>query len=518
MKFRKSDSMAILRSSCEQDFFIPAKKLSVAEITDILTKQGLLEHQMTYGNNQRLVPQMVTDSRACEKNEGFIAYKGINQDGHAYLNAVLAQEPSLIVYQDQRAMDQALENSIPENLTLLRTSDPRLAWSIIEEARYNNPGRDLNLIGITGTNGKTSTGWYIKELMKQKGEPIGFIGTLGTFLGDLKFNTLLTTPDCHELMAIFSLTKKLKIKTIVMEVSSQALVHGRLGSTNFDYCLFTSFSRDHLDLHGGMRSYFDAKTLLFSKHSKLHARWLIHQSIKSRCASYYKLADSKKCTLEFYGDSSENEHVIKAHKTLVIGQNSGHIELHEGIPHANFLKNNLSAAMIIANSILSVSHFKFGLISEIPGRMEQVHRNPDVFVDFAHTSDGIEQVLKDKSSETLKGRLICLFGCGGDRDRTKRPLMAKAAVTHADFTYITSDNPRSEDPLRIIADALKGVGPEASYTAIVDRQEAIERALSTLEPSDTLIICGKGHEQYQIVGKQKVEFSDQNIVKKFFQL
>lgn len=441
----------------------------------------------------------------------FIAITGVSHDGHNYITDAIKNGCKL-----------AIVNK-PVDLPVLQilVSDTRKAYSRLCADYYKTKQLDVKIAGITGTNGKSTLHWLIAQLIESQNQKALCIGTLGIRYGNINLDTNLTTPDTKSIHQAISDAAAAGVKYVAMEVSSHALDQSRVADLDFDVAVFTNLTQDHLDYHGNLESYFLAKQELFTLlgNSKKNTLAVINSDdpYGLRLLAYAK---EQKLTTLSYGQNLNSDLQIKDYQQF--GSSSNFTILYRGKEFkiqspfiANYNAYNLTAALIASSHMLKIDleHLinKVPGLKAVPGRLESVGNSKlHVFVDYAHTPDALEKALtalKNNSS----GKLWVVFGCGGDRDKTKRPLMGKIAEALADRVVVTSDNPRTENPESIIEDICKGLNSCEFKES--DRRKAIIKAITSASANDTILIAGKGHEDYQIIGKEKFHFSDQEIVR-----
>ncbi|KAF0198025.1 MAG: UDP-N-acetylmuramoyl-L-alanyl-D-glutamate--2 6-diaminopimelate ligase [Bacillota bacterium] len=441
----------------------------------------------------------------------FVAIKGARVDGHDFITQALAQGAGGVI--TTRPVD------LPAQIAWALAEDSRIVLSIIAAAFYGHPSRSLRLVGITGTNGKTTTAFLIRAILREQGLQTGMIGTVQIEVGQEIIPVKFTTPEAHDLQALLKRMKDSGISHAVMEVSSHSLVQHRVDNVEYDTAVFTNLTQDHLDLHGTMEDYFAAKAQLFTRlgvNAIKPAKTAVINvddpwgqrlvSITSVRVMSYAIDCSADITAQNIKSGSLGSSFV-----LVTPQ--GEIECSISTPGKHSIYNALAAAGAGLAEGCSLQAIAQGLqMPPVPGRMEQVNEGQSfaVFIDYAHSPDGLENVLQAARGFACD-RVIVVFGCGGDRDRGKRPLMGAIAAKLSDVAILTSDNPRSEDPLRIIEDVLPGFyGASAANRVIVepDRRNAIQRAIFLAEDNDVVLITGKGHENYQIFRGGTVYFDD----------
>jgi UDP-N-acetylmuramoyl-L-alanyl-D-glutamate--2,6-diaminopimelate ligase len=396
---------------------------------------------------------------------------------------------------------------------------------------HNNPSHRLKVFGVTGTNGKTTVTYFLEAILKAAGERVGLIGTVETRFESWTNPSTLTTPGSEELQEIFAKFEAMGATAVVMEVSSHALDQFRTYGTRFEGVLFTNLTQDHLDYHGSFERYYLAKRRLFTEYEAKHRVVFLKDSwshrlvndIKTQGQSVITVGRDAKCNLDCSGLVSM-ETGIEGTLHFQCWQNTKHSLQVSSALFGEFNVENLAVAAAMGMA-LGIDPKKLESIlchmTPPPGRLERVSRNEDpfcVFVDYAHTPDALFNACKTLKEARPQGSLIVIFGCGGDRDRTKRPLMAQSAEAVADRVVITSDNPRGENPESIIADILRGIKKSENVTTITDRGTAIDQTISKLKPGDTLLIAGKGHEPYQVIGTSVLNFDDRDRARKAISL
>lgn len=433
---------------------------------------------------------------------------GEKVDGHNFIDRAEKLGARVIV----------AEKKVSTNLPVVYVEDTRRAQANLARRFYKKPDEKLKLIGVTGTNGKTTVTHLIKAILESAGKKVGIIGTNKCYVGDVPIKTeekYPTTPDSIELIEIFDKMQKMGAEYVVMEVSSHALSLERVYGLSFEVGVFTNLTKDHLDFHKSMEDYFNQKAKLFSK-SKVAI-------INTDTSSGLKMLDVCKNSAIKIGlhDADILASAIRLGEDFVEfiaeeGDEACKIRLN--IPGKFSVYNALSAIGACRAVGISYEDIKKGLNSAkgVLGRVEAINVGKPyrIFIDYAHTPDGLTNILQTARGFT-KGRVIVLFGCGGDRDRTKRAIMGEIAGKMADFSIITSDNPRSENPVAIVEEIKKGIDKtDGEYIIIVNREEAIGYALSIAKEKDTILLCGKGQETYQIVGNKKYHFDEREIVKR----
>lgn len=463
------------------------------------------------GNPNEEVGGIAYNSREVSDRDAFFCIVGFSTDGHAFAQDAIDRGAKVIV--SQRKIYLADATDVVEVVV----SDTRKALAQAAANFYGNPSASFDLVGVTGTNGKTTTTYLVEHIVRSVGRASGVIGTVGIRIKDRFEHAERTTPESSDLQRIFARMREADVDVVAMEVSSHALDLKRTWGTRFAVTAFSNLTRDHLDYHKTFEAYFEAKALLFS--SAYPAKRVIciddewGQRLLDRCSS----AGDSVITCGF--DPQAQIHPISYECTA----RGTELELHVrgermrlSFPLVGrFNVSNVMLAFGIALQLGIPAQFIVEALRDtpqVPGRLERVHAAHDgglaVFVDYAHTPDALEKAIASIQALTA-GRTIVVFGCGGNRDATKRPIMGRASLA-ADLAIVTSDNPRHENPDAIIAQIVGGMGDasEGSYEVLADRRAAIARAIAVAEPGDSILIAGKGHEDYQLVGDEVLSFSD----------
>lgn len=475
-----------------------------------------LDYELISGNLNADVKKVVCDSNEVAEKSAFVAIVGYKTDGHKYISTAISKGAKVII----------LEREPKKNLdgiTYIKIPDTRMGLSKIANNFYERPSSKLKVIGITGTNGKTSTSIMAQNILECSGKKVGIIGTIGSFIDDEKRELKNTTPESLELQEILSTMVDKNVEYAIMEVSSHALELNRVLGIEFVHGVFTNLTQDHLDFHGTIAKYFQQKQKLFYMTSSYNIVNI--DDPYGRILSRILQADNKKVVTYGLGKSADVNatHMVYSMDGIdfTLGFQDVRQKIHCPIP-GKFTAYNVLAAVAIAlceEVPLKTITKALENMPTVPGRIERIHVNTpyDVIIDFAHTPDGLENVISSLK-ETIEGRLITLFGCGGDRDKTKRPIMGKIAGDLSDYCIVTSDNPRTEKPEDIIDDILEGVKETSCpHTAITDRREAIKFALTMAKEKDTILLAGKGHETYQILKDKIIQFNEKNIVKELLE-
>lgn len=447
---------------------------------------------------------ITSDSREIKQGFAFVCIKGVANDGHKF--AATAADLGAVVVITEHEMGVANE---------IVVADTREVYADMCAKWFGNPADSLKLIGVTGTNGKTSITYMIKSILESAGHKVGLIGTIHNMIGDRIIETKNTTPGVYELNHLFALMKENGCDYAVMEVSSHALDQKRVCNLCFDIAVFTNLTQDHLDYHITMDNYLDAKKKLFKM-----CKTAVVNADDEYCA---KLIEGLDCKVVSYSLEDSSTYSAKAVKyqpasveyELVSNDILNHIKFNTGGKFSVY--NSMCAAICALELGFPIATVTGAIesISGIKGRAESVPTGKDftVIIDYAHTPDGLKNILKT-FRDCEKNRVIALFGCGGDRDKTKRPIMGSIAVRYADYVIVTSDNPRSEDPSMIIKDILEGTnGSSTPVKVIENRIEAIKYAISIAQKDDIIVLAGKGHETYQILNTGTIHLDEREIVR-----
>ncbi len=466
------------------------------------------------GTQDREITSVTYDSRAVQPGALFVALRGGNTDGHHFImQAVEKGAVAVAVEEDVKIAPRATE---------VRVASTRRALADIGAAFYHYPSRALKIAGITGTKGKTTTAFLLKHICEHAFLRCGLIGTVRYEIGERILPASRTTPQSLDVHQLLHQMRSAGCKAAVMEVSSHALTQDRVRGVEFDAAIFTNLKQDHLDYHKTMENYFEAKALLFENltaQTKKNAKAIINHDDQygSLLAERY----GKRLPVITYGVNPRADFRASSFKSDFTGA-TFQLDAQEKsylvrLPlMGRFNVYNALAALAASTALgldLRTAVLSLAVAPAVPGRLEQVpaKRKFRVFVDYAHTEDSLLNVLKTLR-ELSPDRLIVVFGCGGSRDRAKRPLMGAAVEQNADYAIITSDNPRKEEPEAIIEDVKKGMHG-ANYEVIVDRKEAIQRAIALAEPRDIVLIAGKGHETYQEFADHTIPFDDVAVAK-----
>ena len=464
-----------------------------------------------YGDTDREIGHIHFDSRKIEPGDVFIAQRGVNADGHAFIDKALTRGAVAVV------CEQLPENR-PEEVTYIWTADTSEALGVMAGNYWDNPSRELKLVGVTGTNGKTTTATLLYELVRLAGEKAGLLSTVCNYIGEEKIPATHTTPDALSIQELLRRMVDAGCRYCFMEASSHAIHQKRIAGLDFDGAIFSNITHDHLDYHKTMENYKAAKGMLFARAAKS----VINMD---DAAGAYMKEQSKGEVLTIGVDSkadltAEGIDVSADGTAFDMLWQGKRYPVHLHTPGRFSVYNALGAAGACILLGVPVEEIVAGLTANpgVSGRFQTVRskRGCQAVVDYAHTPDGLENVL-NTANEFVKGKLIAVFGCGGDRDRTKRPIMGEIGGRLAGYCIITSDNPRTEDPAKILEDVEVGVKKtDCPYEKIVDRREAIQKAVAMAEAGDVILIAGKGHETYQIFPDKTIHFDDIEEVRKAF--
>jgi len=486
---------------------------------DLLRSAGL--YYRACGDENITIDSISSDSRSAGKNSLFVCIRGRIHDGHSHAKEAVAAGTVAILAEDEL-------KDLPSRVTVIYTGDTRGALARLWDAYYGHPARDMKLIAVTGTNGKTTVSFMLDAIFSASLSKCGLIGTVycrtPKRLLEIEKNDM-TTPEPEILYRVLSEMKRDGAEYVFIEASSHALATGRLEPLSFAAAIFTNLTPEHLDFHSDIENYFLAKASLLEKCERAYIN--LDDSYASRYRAYAR-AMGCRAKLLFYSGAGKEDADFRADKTKLSGVNgisytyhskNTVCEIRSPIPGRFTVDNTLAAAAVAFD--LGVSA---GCVAEAisgfggaPGRLKRVKvasgYAASVYVDYAHTPDALENILNAAKSFLPKtSKLILVFGCGGDRDKSKRPLMGKIATSLAGFTVITSDNSRSELPEDIISDILSGIDPESEHAVIVSRADAIKYAVRIAKDGDVIFLCGKGHEKYEIGIGGRRDFDESRIV------
>lgn len=465
-----------------------------------------VDYELLEGTVEKEVNHIQYDSRKVNEGDLFVCLTGFEVDGHDYANKAIEAGAKVVLCEKKIDIKS-------EGVTVLLVNEGRKALATMSANYYGHPTKSLKLIGVTGTNGKTTTVYLLKSMLEKAGKKVGLVGTIANYIGENKLKSERTTPESLELQKLFKDMVDANCEYCVMEVSSHSLQLDRVYGCEFEVGIFTNLTIDHLDFHKSFDNYYNAKFKLFerSKASVINV---------DDDYGYRVLKDVEKLeNKEIKTYSINNNSDFKA-SDLMLKEGDIHFkingeEFNSVLPGEYNVYNALGA--VGAMSILGISNesIRKGLLDVVvPGRCERIGYKYDIpydiIIDFAHTPDGLKNIL-----ETLKGftknRLIAVYGCGGDRDKVKRAELGRIGTELADLAIITSDNPREEDPMAIIKEIVAGI-TKSNYLAIENRVEAIKLALGMAEEGDVVVLAGKGHENYQITNEGVIHFDEREVV------
>lgn len=468
------------------------------------------KYEILSGSKDLEVTGVENDSRRVSKGNMFIAIQGFTVDGHDYIEEAIEKGACCIVVEKDVKIDR-------DDITLIKVDNTIDALALYSAEFYGRPSEKLKVIGVTGTNGKTSTTYLLNSIFKAKMNKTGIIGTLGALIDDEVIEGVNTTPDSLTIQRYLKEMVDKKTKYCIMEVSSHSLDLNRVECIDFQVGIFTNLTEDHLDYHENMENYYISKRKLFDKTSKYniingddkYGKRLLDDIKNTTPILTYGMDDG----WDIYA-SDVNCHIKGVDFTL--NTPKGSIAIKMKLLGLFNVYNALAAASAAFIYGIDLQTIKEGLeaVEGVKGRFEVVPMEEDfsVIIDFAHTPDGLEKVLTT-IDQFAEGRKVVIFGAGGNRDRSKRPIMGETVAKHADLCVVTSDNPRFEDPDKIIQDILVGVKRvNGNYVAITDRREAIEFALKNARPKDIILLAGKGHETYTIIKDKVIPFDEKQIV------
>ncbi|MFQ5457238.1 MAG: UDP-N-acetylmuramoyl-L-alanyl-D-glutamate--2,6-diaminopimelate ligase [Myxococcota bacterium] len=478
------------------------------------------------GDLEQDAVSLTADSRKVRPGSVFVAVPGLVTDGHHFIAEALGRGAVAIVGQKP--------GGVPPGVAAVEVEDSRIALGLLAARFHGDPSREMLIVGVTGTNGKTTTAYLIESMLAEAGWRVGVIGTVAYRWGGESYPAPLTTPDSPALQATLRRMRDAGCDAAVIEISSHALALRRLAGCDVDLGVFTNLTQDHLDYHGSMERYFEAKARLFSEH-------LAQPEVKRPRRAVVNTDDPRAVDLIARTPCDAVTFAVRAEARVTAWEvklglggiraevvtPAGGFGLHSPLLGMHNLSNLLAAVSVGIALDVPLERIRRGLaaMNRVPGRMDRAGgpADPHVFIDYAHTPDALDRVL-GAAADLAEGGLIAVFGCGGDRDTAKRPLMGEAAARHAQLAIVTSDNPRTEDPRAIIEDVLAGVRraggkryetgdlaelpAERGYVVLPDRREAIRLACALAGGNRIVVIAGKGHEDYQIVGDRRLPFDD----------
>ena len=470
------------------------------KLYDLLADTGI---SLGYLKEDTEIVSITCDSRRVEPGCLFVCIEGTAVDGHRFAEAAQQAGAAAVVVQRDLGL-----------YAQLMAENTRMAWAQICANWFGHPASRLKMIGITGTNGKTTTTTLIKSMLEHEGHKVGLIGTIHNLIGDRVLPARHTTPDPYDLQSLLARMVEEGCAYCVMEVSSHALHQHRVAGCIYEVGVFTNLTQDHLDYHGTMENYMLAKKELFSI-----SRCGIVNADDPWAAA---ISADVPCPLATYSSKQDADFAASDIQFRAAGVDftlacaAGTARVNMQIPGQFSVYNGLCAAAVCLQVGMPFDRVVAALSAAagVKGRAEVVPTGRDftVVIDYAHTPDGLDNICRTLK-QCCAGRLVTLFGCGGDRDKTKRPLMGEVAASLSDYVVVTSDNPRSEDPAAIIEDILPGVRKtETPHTVVVNRIEAIHWAIANAQPGDTILLAGKGHETYQILATETIHLDEREVV------
>jgi UDP-N-acetylmuramoyl-L-alanyl-D-glutamate--2,6-diaminopimelate ligase len=482
----------------------------------------------TSGDLQAEVVSITEDSRGAGPGSLFVAIQGTQQDGHHFVNQAFAQGATAVVVEEDCFQGDPSEFS-PAGSALIHVKNSRKALGLMASQLYGNPSRHLKMVGVTGTNGKTTVTHLAASLLEAKGHQVGLLGTVGYVVGKKRREASHTTPAPVQLQEMLAEMVRAGTDVGVLEVSSHALALDRVAGCEFDIVVFTNLTQDHLDFHRTMEDYFQAKLHLFTDYvkdgQKSGAKRALVNADDPRAPLILQECSIPVWTFGIHAKADIQADAVQLGMEgtkFIVNSPLGRMIITSQLVGEHNVSNMLAAIGIGLEMGISPDSIEqaLGTVSNVPGRFERIQEGQDfmVVVDYAHTDDALQRLLE--AAQTIKqARIITVFGCGGDRDSGKRSKMGQVAVKKSDLVIVTSDNPRTEDPQAILADIEKGIEAlpleeRCSYQTISDRARAIQVAIELASSGDLVLIAGKGHEDYQILGTQKVHFDDREEARK----
>jgi UDP-N-acetylmuramoyl-L-alanyl-D-glutamate--2,6-diaminopimelate ligase len=476
------------------------------KLSDIL--RGL-DYRVLQGDPEVEIRELCYDSRRVRESSAFIAIKGFKVDGHDFIPQALDNGATAVIVEK--------ETDLPLGVTGVIVKDTREALGLLGANFYNHPSQSLGVIGVVGTNGKTTSTYLVRSILMAAGHKVGVMGTIKSLIGDVEIATERTTPEGLDLQELLARMAEQGVDHAIMEVSSHAIALKRTAGCDFKGGIFTNITQDHLDFHGTFQEYLNVKARFFKELDPLaEGSKVAAINIDDPYGTYMEqVCSAHVVTYGIRGDAmvkARDVNVTYRGTTFILESPWGSREIQLKLTGPFNVYNALGAASLCLKLGVDIDNVKAGLegIEGVAGRFEAVDCGQDfaVIVDYAHTPDGLRNVLSTARS-FLQGRLICVFGCGGDRDKTKRPIMGEISGQLSDYTIITSDNPRTEEPFSIMRHIEEGiVGTGGKYHMEVDRKKAIGDAIAMARSGDVIIIAGKGHENYQIFKDKTIHFDD----------
>lgn len=481
-------------------------EIRLSELIEVLPVKEVI------GSDSQEIGKIEYDSREIEQGDAFVALVGANVDGHDYIGQAVANKAGCVVAERKPDIDVPVCVVVP---------DTREALALLAAKYYDYPSRHMKVMGVTGTNGKTTVTYLIRSIFEEHGRRIGLVGTIEYYTGKHRLAAVNTTPESLNLERLLATMRSERVRSVVMEVSSHSLVAGRVRMIDFDVVGITNLTQDHLDFHKSMQEYREAKAMLFDM-VQGDNKWAVLNLDDAEFEFFRQLVKTPYLTFSISDRNADlcasEIHIGAAGTTFNLTTPLGEENVSLKPAGEHNVANAVCAAAFAMAAGMDLSTIKRGLeeLTCVPGRLEPVKndRGIHIFVDYAHTPDALEHACSVCRNLT-ENKLVVLFGCGGDRDRSKRKLMGEAVSRYADRIIVTSDNPRSEDPASIIEDIKPGLDPSIQTEIVIDRRGAIKTALQLCTDNDVLLVAGKGHEDYQIIGDKKNHFDDREVVREF---
>lgn len=478
-----------------------------------------LENLKVKGNLDTEIKGIEKSSNEVKEGYLFVAIKGFTVDGHKFIEDAIKNGATAVMVEEGCDLKSI---KFKEDTIIIMAKSTREGLAIVSSNFYNNPSTKFKLIGVTGTKGKTTTTYMIKEILEKAGQKVGLIGTIATYINGKKIkDSERTTPESLELQQLFAQMVEEGVETVVMEVSSQSLKLNRVAGCNFDIVIFTNFSEDHISPkeHPDMEDYFNSKLKLFEmcktgivNTDDLHGAKIPRLFPESNITTYG--IDN------FANVLAKDITITNSYVDFKVKIKDRNERVKTGIPGRFSVYNSLAAICVAQKFGIDPEVVKQALLEvRVPGRSEMVDNKLElpIMIDYAHSPESLQNILYATKSYT-RGRVISVFGCGGDRDSSKRPIMGEISGKVADYTIITSDNPRTEKPEDIIKAIEEGISKtKGKYEVVVDRTEAIEKAIKMANKRDIIILAGKGHETYQEINNEKNHFDEREIIKEIIE-
>ena len=478
-----------------------------------------LENLKVKGNLDTEIKGIAKSSNEVQEGYLFVAIKGFTVDGHKFIEDAIKNGATAVMVEEGCDLKSI---KFKEDTIIIMAKSTREGLAIVSSNFYNNPSTKFKLIGVTGTKGKTTTTYMIKEILEKAGQKVGLIGTIATYINGKKIkDSERTTPESLELQQLFAQMVEEGVETVVMEVSSQSLKLNRVAGCNFDIVIFTNFSEDHISPkeHPDMEDYFNSKLKLFEmcktgivNTDDLHGAKIPRLFPESNITTYG--IDN------FANVLAKDITITNSYVDFKVKIKDRNERVKTGIPGRFSVYNSLAAICVAQKFGIDPEVVKQALLEvRVPGRSEMVDNKLElpIMIDYAHSPESLQNILYATKSYT-RGRVISVFGCGGDRDSSKRPIMGEISGKVADYTIITSDNPRTEKPEDIIKAIEEGISKtKGKYEVVVDRTEAIEKAIKMANKRDIIILAGKGHETYQEINNEKNHFDEREIIKEIIE-